>query len=405
MFVRIKLGSDPSVKPYQPTEDLGARLVRTARRFSLERAVHRYDKSSPAGRTFFSQDRTMFHRDPLRQMPHADLIQLHWVADFIDYEAFFSWLPKQMPLVLTLHDMANFTGGCCYDMGCGKFAQQCGACPQLGSIDESDLTRQIWQRKQQYYNALDPERVRIVTPSRWLGAEVGRGPLLSRFPRSVIPYGLDLDVFQPRDRRVARELLGIPNETRVLLFIAAGIHEPRKGFAFLSRALDGIESRSKLLLLCVGPGVAPAFPSFACTHIDGISNDRFLSFIYSAADVFVAPALADNLPNTLLESIACGTPVVAFAAGGVEDAVRPGVTGLLAKPGDAVELRDAILNLLSDDAKRAEMSRNCRRIAVTEYDLGVQAGRYLKLYEDLLRSKANSRVSQPALEERSGKRQ
>lgn len=398
MYVRIKLGSDPTVKLYEPRQDLRTRLLRTARRFRLERAVHRYNETCPLERTFFSQDRTMFYSDPLRHMPPGDLIQLHWVAEFLDYEAFFSWLPNKMPLVLTLHDMANFTGGCCYDMGCGRFAQECGACPQLGSGDESDLTRQIWRRKQKYYASLNPDRVMIVTPSRWLGAEVSRSPLLSRFPRSVIPYGLDLEVFQPRDRRVAREVLGIPLETRVLLFIAAGIHEPRKGFALLCRALDGIESHSRMLLLCVGAGASTEFPRCPCTHIDGVTDDRFLSFIYSAADVLVAPALADNLPNTILESIACGTPVVALTAGGVPDAVRPDVTGLLATPGDAAELRDAILGLLNNDVKRAEMSRKCRQVAVAEYELGVQARRYLKLYEKLLPADSESLMSQPAVQ-------
>ena len=398
MYVRIKLGSDPSVKLYEPRQDVRTRILRTTRRFRLERAVHRYDETSPLERTFFSQDRTMFYSDPLMHMPPGDLIHLHWVADFLDYEAFFSWLPNRMPLVFTLHDMANFTGGCCYDMGCGRFAQECGACPQLGSGDESDLTRQIWRRKQEYYESLNSDRVMVVTPSRWLEAEVSRSSLLSRFPRSVIPYGLDLEVFQPRDRRVAREVLGIPAETRVLLFIAAGIHEPRKGFTLLSRALDGIESHSKILLLCVGPGAPADFPRCPCTHIDGVTNDRFLSFIYSAADVLVAPALADNLPNTILESIACGTPVVAFAAGGVQDAVRPGVTGLLATPGDAVELRHALLDLLDNDVKREELSRKCRQVAVAEYDLGVQAHRYLKLYEKLWPAESASLISQSTVQ-------
>ena len=109
-----------------------------------------------------------------------------------------------------------------------------------------------------------------------------------------------------------------------------------------------------------------------------------LSFIYSAADVFVCPSLADNLPNTILESIACGTPVVAFAAGGIPDLVRPGITGLLAKTGDASELREAILRLLDDRAKRSEMSVNCRRVAIEEYELTLQARRYRRLYENML---------------------
>lgn len=153
-----------------------------------------------------------------------------------------------------------------------------------------------------------------------------------------------------------------------------------------------------MLLLCVGPGAPPKLSRVPCMHIDGVTNDRFLSFIYSAADIFVAPALADNLPNTLLESIACGTPVVAFAAGGVGDAVRPRETGLLVKPGDAIELRDAILSLSDNELKRAEMSRSCRQIATAEYNLELQARRYLKLYERLLQTEGKTPLPQPSLQ-------
>lgn len=384
MYVSAKQTADPSVQQYQPTLGLSAGLFRTARRLAIAKAIGRYAQSIPEEHTYFSDDRTVFYQDVAKQIPQSDLIQLHWVADFLDYGAFFSWLPKGMPLVWTFHDMANLTGGCCFDLGCGKFVEKCGACPQLGSHDKSDLTRQVWQRKKGHYSTLDPARVHIVTPSRWLADEVGRSPLLSRFSRSVIPYGLDLDVFQPRDRGVARELLGIPPDTRVVLFLAHKTEEFRKGHHVLLDALDGITADVNIFLLSVGAGGPSKVQRFPQVCLDGIGNDRVLSFIYSAADVFVCPSLADNLPNTILESIACGTPVVAFAAGGIPDLVRPGITGLLATTGDASELRDAILRLLDDGAERSEMSVNCRRVAIEEYELTLQARRYGRLYENML---------------------
>jgi glycosyltransferase involved in cell wall biosynthesis len=384
MYVSVKQTADPSVQPYQPTLGLSAGLFRTARRLTISKAIRRYAQSIPEEHTYFSDDRTVFYQDAAKQIPRSDLIQLHWVADFLDYGAFFSWLPKDMPLVWTFHDMANLTGGCCFDLGCGKFVEKCGACPQLGSHDKSDLTRHVWQRKKGYYSTLDPARVHIVAPSHWLADEVGRSPLLSRFSRSVIPYALDLDVFQPRDRGVARELLGIPLDTRVVLFLAHKTKEFRKGHHVLMDALDGITADANIFLLSVGAGDTPKVQRFPHVCFDGIGNDRVLSFIYSAADIFVCPSLADNLPNTILESIACGTPVVAFAAGGIPDLVRPGITGLLARTGDASDLRNAILQLLDDRAKCSEMSANCRRVALEEYELTLQGQRYQRLYEDML---------------------
>jgi glycosyltransferase involved in cell wall biosynthesis len=398
MYVLDKYTNDPWVTRYQSSRGRTDWIARNARRLWLTFSYRRYAKTSPPEQTFFSEDRTPFYADTCRQMPETELINLHWVAGFLDLGAFFKWLPVGTPLVWTLHDMSSFTGGCSQDMACGKFTQQCGACPQLGSSDEADLTRDVWRRKQKYYSGLHPERCHIVTPSRWLGEEVKRSPLFSRFPRSVIPYGLDLEVFKPRDRRFSREVLGIPQDAKVILFVSNGLHTHLKGFKHLVGALESMESPNGIFLLCLGFGSSPAFERFPHAHIPSMTNDRSLSMVYSAADVFVLPSLADNLPNTMLEALACGTPVVGFATGGIPDGVRPGVTGLLAKTGDSAELRTAILEMLSNDVKRAEMSANCRRIALTEYDLGLQTSRYVELYSEMLRRGANGSANEAAVQ-------
>jgi glycosyltransferase involved in cell wall biosynthesis len=390
MYVLHKSSNDSTVHQYVPSRKKTTRLFRNARRLALNLAMRRYSNDSSAERTFFSDDRSPFYKDFCANIPECDLIHLHWAAGFIDYGAFFDWLPESVPLVWTLHDMANFTGGCSYDLGCNKFTIRCGSCPQLGSHNENDLTRQSWLRRQKCYSSSDSKRLHVVTPSRWLAEELGRSSLMSSMRRSRIPYGLDLEVFQPRDRKVAREVLGIPSGARVILFVSQDIHTPRKGFRLLTEALMGIEPSGKTFLLSLGMGARPEFKRFAHVHIPSVSDDGLLSLIYSAADIFVAPSLADNLPNTILESIACGTPVVAFDAGGMPDAVRPGITGLLAKAGNQEDLRAAIIQLLGNDSKRAEMSANCRRVALNEYALNIQAQQYLVLYEELL-SQKNSR--------------
>lgn len=397
MYVLDKYTNDPWVTQFQSSRGRINWIARNARRLRLFLSHRRYAKTSLPEQTFFSEDRTPFYEDACRQMPKTELINLHWVAGFLDLGAFFGWLPTDMPLVLTLHDMGMFTGGCSHDMGCGKFTQQCGACPQLGSSDEGDLTRDVWRRKQKYYSALDAKRFHIVTPSRWLGEEVKRSPLLSRFPRSVIPYSLDLEVFKARDRGFSREVLGIPQEAKVILFVSNGLHTHLKGFRHLLGALEGMDSSSGIFLLCLGFGSSPTLERFPQAHITSMTDDRSLSMVYSAADVFVLPSLADNLPNTMLEALACGIPVVGFAAGGIPDGVRPGVTGLLAKTGDSAELRSAILELLGNDAKRAEMSANCRRIALAEYDLRVQTNRYVEVYTEMLRRGAVGPVNTAAV--------
>jgi glycosyltransferase involved in cell wall biosynthesis len=169
----------------------------------------------------------------------------------------------------------------------------------------------------------------------------------------------------------------------VVLFVAdsAAIH--RKGFDYVAAALASMATMPGLFLLSVGAG-KPNVPNLPQLHLGRITNDRLLSVIYSAADVFVMPSLQESFGQTITESMACGTPVVGFNTGGIPDMVRPGVTGELAKVGDAVALTHAISQLLDNPIRCRAMSENCRRIAVEEYSLETQAQAYLRLYRSLL---------------------
>ena len=385
MFVLKKDSSDPNVIRYELKKDIHSRLKRKLRQQLIKRGIKPYLTSAPDGLSFFTDDRTPYGRDPWGQLPECDIIQLHWVSGFVDYGGFFSSLPPHKPVVWTVHGMEALTGGCHYDRGCGRFAERCGACPQLGSSSETDITRRVWLRKKTSYQKLGSKQLHVVSPSRWLRDEVKRSSLLSGFPCSVIPYGLDTDVFSPRDSRVAREMFGIPFDAKAILFIADGLHIQRKGLHLLVEALAGGNPDGDVFLICVGPGFPPDLRRFPHNHIEAVHDDRLLSQIYSSADVLVVPSLQENLPNTAVEAISCGTPVVGFAVGGIPDIVRPGLTGSLARPGDAGDLRRAITELLNNQNRKV-MSESCRRIALQEYSLENQARRYLDLYEQLLRN-------------------
>src|SRR5262249_52354987 len=235
------------------------------------------------------------------------------------------------------------------------------------------------------FDKVDSRRLHIVTPSCWLAEEVRRSPIFRRFPVAVIPNGLDLEDFAPRDRGSARDVFGIPQRAKVVLFVADGIGISRKGFSILAQTLEKYDARaSDLFLMSLGHNK----PSVQCRipwlHLGFVNNDRLLSMAYSAADVFVIPSLQDNLPNTVLEAMACGTPVVGFAVGGITEMVRAGITGLVVPSGDTDGFRAAILALAENDNKRREMSANCRRIAIEEYSLELQARRYSEIYKSLL---------------------
>lgn len=226
-------------------------------------------------------------------------------------------------------------------------------------------------------------RLHIVALCRWMLELVKDSPLLSQFPVTLIPNGVDLEEFAPRDRRLAREVLGIPQGAQVVMFISDDVTNRRKGSSLLLQALSGLMQAHDLFLVSVGKGKLPVTGLIPCLHMGHVNNDRWLSLIYSAADVFVIPSLQDNLPNTVLESMACGTPVIGFAVGGIPDMVRAGVTGLLVPPYDVDGLCVAISDLLRDPARLAAMRDHCRRIAVEEYSRELQVRRYSELYKSL----------------------
>lgn len=350
-----------------------------ARRIKRERRMT--SKTVSRKLAYFSDDRVP-GPDRLAARPWTDVLNLHWVAGFLDYGKFFPTVREGQPLVWTLHDMAPMTGGCHYAMDCDRFTERCGACPLLGSTAEGDLTRRIHRRKAAALSRLRPETTRIVAPSRWLAGEAQRSSLLGQFEVEVIPNGLDVDIFQPRDRGVARDMLGLPRDGLVLLFVAESVNDYRKGFDLLQEALRGLGSEKNVTLAALGGSGSDGLED--ALALGRVDNAHIMSHIYSAADMFVSPTRADNLPNVLVEAMACGVPCVSFNVGGVPDVVRHEETGLLAPAEDVHVLREAIERLLGDDGLRRRMGNKGREIAETEFSDRRVAARYKVLYEELI---------------------
>jgi glycosyltransferase involved in cell wall biosynthesis len=391
MLVQDRQSQDPDVLCFAPPTDTGTRLRRISRRFFLKQSRKFHYSKRTADSNFFTDDRSEHGGDMLRQVPPTDVLNLHWLAGLIDYRDFFRRVPEGLPIVWTLHDMNSFTGGCHYAGSCRKFLDSCGCCPQLNSSSSNDFSRAISKRKRAAYAFLEPDRFLVVTPSRWLASEVRESGLMRKFDINVIPYGLDTQSFRPRDHSIARDLLNVPPESKVLLFIAQHIGVSYKGLSTLVEAIGRLEKIPNLFLLILGNGQFPLQSAVSHMSLGFVKEERLVSLAYSAADLFVLPTLRDNFPNTALESMACGLPIVAFEVGGVPEIVRDGTTGLLVRPGDTEGLVKALEDLLNDSDRRHQMAENSRRIAVQEYDLEVQARRYAELYASLVDGAAKRR--------------
>jgi glycosyltransferase involved in cell wall biosynthesis len=382
MLVQNRQSVDPLVIRFQPPRNPLVRLRRGIKQRYLAGTQASFVRVP--GASLFSDDRSANNADVLGQMPPSDIVNLHWVAGFFDYREFFRKLPARLPVVWTLHDMNPFTGGCHFDGGCGKFAERCGACPQLGSNDPKDLSARVWRRKQKAFSTRNAEGVHLVTPSRWLQGEVSKSTLMSKFRCTAIPNALDTELFQPREQGAARKLLGIPTDSAVILFLADWAGEKRKGFDFLVEALKPFRNDRRVYLLAAGREL-PAHdlgPQLVTTGY--LTGEKQLSWVYSAADVFVLPSLQDNLPNTALEALSCGVPVVGFDVGGIPEIVREGETGLLVPAKDVAGLRAAITSVVENRDMRVRMAEAGRRYAVANYGLEIQARRYLELYTELV---------------------
>jgi len=313
----------------------------------------------------------------------ADVIQI-----FNTHGGYFSHLAliplsQHRPVVWRLSDMWAMTGHCAYAYECERWETGCGDCPHLDEYPRlrRDTSAFLWRVKRWIY---ERSCLAIVTPSAWLAAFARRSPLLNRFPIHVIPNGLDTDVFRPIPKAMARQRLGLNPTGRVILFSSASVSLERKGAVYLQQALTRLhQSRlTDVTMLIVGSGAedwsrSGLFHTKILGHVD---NDQALAEAYSAADVFVLPTLAENLPNSILESMSCGTPVVSFDIGGVGEAVRHMDTGYLASYQDVSDLAHGLQLLLDDGDLRSRIGIRCREVAEKEYTLTLQARRFLDLY-------------------------
>ncbi len=316
---------------------------------------------------------------------NPDVINLHWIGNgFLKIETLTKFT---QPLVWTLHDMWVFTGGCHYSGDCDRYTDSCGACPILHSDRSWDLSRWVWQRKAKAWKDLN---LTIVTPSTWLAKCASSSSLFKDMRVEVIPNALDTQRYKPIQRQIARELLNLPQDKRLVLFGAMyPINDYRKGFHLLESALQSLSKsrwQDKIELVVFGSSESKAQiqQGFKCHYLGRLSDEISLALVYAAADVFVAPSLQDNLPNTVMEAIACGTPCVAFNTGGMPDMIEHYSNGYLAQPYQVEDLAQGIAWVIENRERHQKLCDRARKKAEQEFSLERQARRYCSIYRELL---------------------
>jgi glycosyltransferase involved in cell wall biosynthesis len=347
---------------------------------SLPLKLYRQKKNTP----FFIQwlpDRII----PKVAQINPDIINLHWIsAAFMQIET----LPKlKRPLVWTLHDMWGFTGGCHVIGECDRYKISCGSCPQLNSSNEWDLSRWVWRRKVKAWKNLN---LTLVSPSSWLAECARSSSLFQNLQIEVIPHGLDTQKYRPINKHFARETLKLPQDKKLILFGAIEATSDRnKGFHLLQPALQelskaGWKDDFEVVIFGASQPENPPDLGFKTYYLGHLYDDISLATVYSAANVMLVPSLQESFGQTASESLACGTPVVAFNATGLKDIVDHQENGYLANPYEVDDFAKGVAWVLENEQRLEKLSFYARKKAEQEFTLELQARRYSALFQEIL---------------------
>lgn len=321
-----------------------------------------------------------------RLVDHVDIIHLDWIANGCLNLKDLKKIKK--PIVWTLHDVWAITGGCHCNLGCEKWVNGCGACPQLERHDNNDISAHFWKAKKKALNAIP--NLSVITPSNWLGNMAMKSQFFKKRKIQVIPNCLDTNLFKPINKSYSRKALNLPQRSKVVLFGAANaINTWYKGFDLLIEALNHLKVKTDALIHLVVFGASLSdieniILPYPITCFDTIRDEMTLMIVYNSADVFVGPSRQDNFPNTFLEATSCGIPCVGFSVGGIPEIVEHQKNGYIAKPFDTSDLANGISWVLEDAERHKSLSMYGREKAINNYSMDVVAQKHIELYKQLL---------------------
>ncbi len=350
--------------------------------FALEKLSFIPYESSKSIRFFFSNPNVGQDISELPVIQEADILHFHWInKGFLSFRSIEKLLALGKPIVWTLHDMWAFTGGCHYSKSCTNFTFKCGNCHFLKHPSDTDLSNTIWKKKKAIYKK---GKLQMVTCSKWLKSVAETSSLLESVEVNSIPNPIDTTIFKPAKSNKE-------NGKYVILFQAMNINDKRKGLHYFLEALTILKKENptfaeKIQLLIFGKDKSDALAGidYDVRYLGMLSNQASIVKAYNQCDIFVIPSLEDNLPNTVMESLACGKPVVAFNTGGIPEMVTHQENGFIAPQMNAAELAKGIVWTLENNERYQQLSENARAKVIGHYTNAVVARRYITLYQSIL---------------------
>lgn len=310
----------------------------------------------------------------------ANVIHLHWINQgMLSVSEIGRILASGKKVVWTMHDMWAFTGICHHAGVCKNFQNSCGMCHYLVSTSRNDLSHDVFLKKKSTYKN---GKITFVACSNWLKSLADVSPLTDGQTAIAIPNPIDVKTYAPKDKSDARKKLGLPDDKKIILFAAVKASDKRKGMDYLIEASRIMaEQRKDLFFLISGNGGEELQNQLAASsRVMGFVSPDEMPNIYNAADAFVTPSLQENLPNTIMEAMACGTPCVGFDIGGIPEMIEHRKNGYVAKYKNARDLSDGLIWTLFD-ADRETLSANAREKVLREYTEQHIVNQYKHIYE------------------------
>ncbi len=315
----------------------------------------------------------------LPEYKQADVIHLHWINQgMLSVKEIGKILASGKKVVWTMHDMWAFTGICHYAGICKNYEKTCGSCPYLISASPNDLSREVFQQKQKAYAN---GKITFVACSQWLKNLAEKSPLTNGHAVISTPNPIDTKIYQPKDKTIIRQKLNLPADKKILLFAAVKASDPRKGMDHLIEAsqLMAKHTDDVLFLIAGNRGEEIQKQLSLPAQSAGFIAPENMPDVYNAVDVFVTPSLQDNLPNTIMEALACGTPCVGFNIGGIPEMIDHLKMGYVAEYKNAEDLAKGLLWTLFE-ADSETLSANAREKVLLDYTQEKIAKKYTEIY-------------------------
>src|SRR6266571_6366337 len=313
----------------------------------------------------------------------VDVVHLHTVADWFDVPRWLNMLPREIGVVISLHDMWHVTGGCFLYRGCDRYANEthpCNPCPILRWPANRFLAKAPHSRKLQAYRNCG---ARMVANSHWLAEIAARSPIAKACGSvRVIPAGIDTAVFKPQDKNLCRKNLELPADAFVIVTGGASLTDANKNVPWLFEQLSRLPDLRDVIVLAFGEGTVPVPEGLNVRFTGGIYERHDLARLFAAANVFVSASLMETYGLTLVEAMACGTPVVAFRVGGIPEAAPEGKASILCELQDGVALLEAITNLRKSQQLREKMGRIAHETAHSRNSANSFGGKFAQLYRE-----------------------